>query len=120
MEKILSKVVTVGVPYGVLQFVRKASGHKGGASFTTGLSSLGGRWGMNGGIFALGLVGVTAGYITEQTTYALLNGVVKQLCVEGESQEEVFAKIDKYPVSKELKLKLKETVRQYNSLSIEQ
>lgn len=120
MEKILSKVAAVGVPYGVFQFVRKASGHKGAASFTTGLSSLGGRWGMKGGIVTLSLVGVAVGYIAEQAPYALLNSVVKQLCIEGESQEEIFDKIEKYPVSKDLKLKLKETVRKYNSLSVEE
>ena len=75
---------------------------------------------MKGGIIALGIIGTTAGYITEQTVSLILNSVVKQLCTEGETQEEIFAKIEKYPVSKELKLKLKETVRQYNIQSIEQ
>lgn len=120
MEKILSKIAALGVSCGVFQLACKASGHKGSAAFTTGLSSLGKSWGMKGGLVALGIIGLTADVITEQAIDAILNVVVKQLCVEGESQEEIFAKIEKYPVSNELKLKLKETVRQYNSLSIEQ
>lgn len=120
MEKVLSKFAAVSIPFSVFELARKASGHKGGPSYTTALSSFGGPLGMKGGIIALGIIGTAASFVTEQTVSTILNSVVKQLCIEGETQEEIFAKIEKYPVSKELKLKLKETVRQYNVRSIEQ
>lgn len=119
MEKILSKLAAVGIPFGVVQLSCKASGHKGGAALTTGLSSLGKSFGMKGGIVALLTIGASVDFLTERSIGAILNGVVKQLCIEGESQDEIYAKIQKYPVSNELKLKLKETVRQYNALSTE-
>ncbi len=117
MEKFMSKIAAVSVQFGAFQLARKASGHKGAPSYTTALSSFGGRFGMSGGIVVLGLVGTATDFVTEKSTAAILNRVVKQLCIEGESQEEIFAKIDKYPVSKDLKLKLKDTVCQYSSYS---
>jgi hypothetical protein len=120
MEKILSTAATITIPFGAFQLARKASGHNGGPSYTTALSSFGGPFGMKGGIVTLMVIGKAAGFITEKSIEVILNSVVKQLCSEGESQEEIFAKIDKYPVSRDLKLKLKDTVQQYNFCSIEQ
>ena len=75
---------------------------------------------MKGGLVTLGLVSIATDLVFEQAIDLILKGVVKQLCREGESQEEIFSKIDEYPVSVELKLKLKEVVRQYSFCSIKQ
>lgn len=120
MEKVFSKVVALCVPYNMLQIACKASGHKGGAALTSGLSPLGRSFGMMGGCVTLGIVGIATDVLTEKIIDMILIGVVKQLCSEGESQEEIFFKIDKYPVSNELKLKLKEAVRQYNLTAIQE
>lgn len=119
MEKILSTAATITIPFGAFQLARKASGHNGGPSYTTALSSFGGPFGMKGGIVTLMIIGKAAGFITEKSIEVILNSVVKQLCSEGESQEDIFAKIDKYPVSRDLKLKLKDTAQQYNLCSTE-
>jgi len=68
----------------------------------------------------LGAIGLVTEFIVEKTIGTILNNTVKQLCFEGESQEKIFSVIDKYPVSKELKLELKETVRQYSFLAIQE
>ena len=118
MEKILSYLAMAGIPFSAFQIARKASGYAGASSYTTGLSTFGGPYGMNGGVMSLLLMSIASGQLTEQAVSTIFTMVIKELCDEGESQEELFAKIDKYPVSKGLKLKLKETVRQYNALSI--
>ena len=120
MEKIISKVAAIGVAGSIFQIACKASKHTGCAAFTSGLGSLGGTFGMKGGLVTLGLVGIATDLVFEQAIDLILKGIVKQLCREGESQEEIFSKIDEYPVSVELKLKLKEVVRQYSFCSIKQ
>ena len=120
MEKFFSKVAAFGVTSGVFQIACKASKHHGCAAFTSGLKSLGGPLGMKGGLMTLGLVGIATEAISEQTVDLILKGVVKQLCREGESQEEIFSKIDEYHVSSELKDKLKNVVRQNSCCSIMQ
>lgn len=120
MEKILSKVAAVSVTGSVFQIACKGSKHTGCAAFTSGLSSLGGAFGMKGGLVTLGLVGIATDLVFEQAIDLILKGVVKQLYREGESLEEICSKIDEYPVSIELKLKLKETVSQYSSCTIKQ
>lgn len=117
MEKIISKISAVVIPCIALNLSCKASEHKGGAAITTALSSLGGSGGMKGGLAVLSAVGVLSGIATEYVVDKIFIRTVRQLCIEGESQEKIFAKIERYPVSKELKLRLKETVRQYNELS---
>lgn len=117
MEKIFSKAAAIAIPYSILGIACKASGHNGGAALTSGFRSLGGTFGMKGGLVTLGTIGLAAEFVTEKTIGIVLNNAVKNLCFEGESQETIFSKIDKYPISKELKLKLKETVRQYSVLS---
>lgn len=118
MEKIVSKFAAIGVTGSVFELACKASKHTGCAAFTSGLGSLGGTRGMKGGLATLGLLYITTDLFFEQVIDFTLKGVVKQLCREGESQEEIFSKIDEYPVSTEKKLKLKEVVRQYCFYSI--
>ena len=92
MEKIFSKAAAIAIPYSILGIACKASGHNGGAALTSGFRSLGGTFGMKGGLVTLGTIGLAAEFVTEKTIGIVLNNAVKNLCFEGESQETIFSK----------------------------
>lgn len=113
MEKVISKVAALGVPGLILVTAIGATGLAGGAALTTALAALG-PGGMIGGIALLGVTGLVSQGITEFGFDAIFTGVVKELCLRGESKETILAKIKKYPVSKSLKLKLAERLERYS------
>lgn len=110
MDKIVSKIAALGVPGLVFLFAVGATGLAGAASITTALAALG-PGGMIGGIATLGIMGLISEAIAEYGFDAIFKAVVIELYKRGEDSESLFIKIDKYPVSKGLKLKLKEKIK---------
>ena len=109
MDKIIGKIAALGVPGLVLLTAIGASGLFGGAAITASLAALG-PGGMIGGIITLGLIGLISEAIAEYGFDAIFNAVVKELYKRGESKESILNKIEKYPVSKGLKRKLRESI----------
>ncbi len=109
MEKIVSKVAALGVPGLILLVAMGATGLAGAASLTAALSALG-PGGMIGGIAVLGVAGLVAQGLTEFGFDAIFTAVVKELYQRGETKESILAKVEKYPVSKSLKRKLREEI----------
>lgn len=112
MEKIISKIAALGIPGLILVTAIGATGLSGAAALTAALAALG-PGGMIGGIALLGVAGLAAQGITEYGFDAIFSAVVKELYLRGESKETILKKIDKYPVSKSLKRKLKENLEKY-------
>ncbi|MFC1604405.1 hypothetical protein ACFL5F_05185 [Planctomycetota bacterium] len=56
LDKVVTKIVALGVPGLVLLVAMAASGWAGGAAIVTALAILGGPLGMLGGIFVLGVL----------------------------------------------------------------
>ena len=111
MDKVASKIAALGVPGLVLMVAISATGLYGGAAITTALAALG-PFGILGGIATLGVVGLASEAISEFGFSAVFSGVVKQLYKQGESKGSIQEKIQKYPISKSLKLKLYESLEQ--------
>lgn len=107
MEKIASKIAGFGVPGLVLVVAISATGYAGGAAVTTALVTIG-PGGMLAGIATLGVIGLLSESITEFGVDAIFMAVVKELYKRGETKASILRKIEKYPVSKSLKRKLKE------------
>lgn len=107
MEKVISKVAALGVPGLMLVVAMAATGLTGAAAITAALAALG-PGGMIGGIAFLGVAGLLAQGLTEFGFNAIFTGVVKELYKKGETKCSILNKIEKYPVSKSLKRKLKE------------
>lgn len=110
MDKIVSKIAALGVPGLVFLFAVGATGLAGAASITAALAALG-PGGMIGGIATLGIMGLISEAIAEYGFDAIFKAVVIELYKRGEDLDSLFIKIDKYPVSKGLKLKLKEKIK---------
>lgn len=93
-----------------------ATGLTGGAAITTALAAFG-PGGMIGGIISLGVIAFLSDAITEFGFNQIFSAVVKELYKRGETKETGLVKIDKYPVSKSLKRKLKELIEKEENSS---
>lgn len=104
MDKLIDKIVALGVPGLVLLVAISTSGVYGGAAIVAALATLGGPFGMIGGIALLGLLILISKGLTLYGFEAIFKGVVQKLKDNGMSIEEIKVKIRKYPISKSLKL----------------
>lgn len=113
MDKIVSKIAALGIPGLFLVTAIGATGLAGGAAITTALAALG-PGGMIGGIVTLGVIGLLSEGIAQYGVETIFSSVVKELYKKGESKESILVKINKYPVSKDLKRKLTEYMDNVN------
>lgn len=111
MDKIVSKIVALGVPGLVLLLAIGATGYVGAAAITAALCAIG-PFGMIGGIATLGLIGLISQAISEYGFEKIFVQVVKELVKKGETKESILLKINSYKISKSLKLKLKEILEE--------
>ncbi len=111
MDKIVSKVAALGVPGLILILAISATGLAGGAAITAALAALG-PGGMVGGIATLGVIGLISEGIAKYGVDAIFSAVVKELYKRGETKESILNKIQRYPVSKDLKRKLTELIEE--------
>ena len=116
MDKIVSRIAALGVPGLILIIAIGATGLSGAAAITAALAALG-PGGILGGIATLGVIGIISEAITEYGLDAIFNAVVKELYKRGEDQDSILEKIEKYPVSNELKRKLRESLKRASNIS---
>lgn len=109
MEKAISKIAGFGVPGLILLTAISATGLTGGAAITTALCSIGPA-GMLGGVDTLVATALIIETISKFGIDAIYSGVVTELYKKGDTKESIIAKINKYPVSKDLKRKLIENI----------
>ncbi len=105
MDKIISNIAALGVPSLILIIAIEATGLTGAAAITTALASLG-PMGMVSGVGVLIISCLISKAVSEYGCDAIFRGVVRQLCKQGETPATIAKKIEKYPVSQTLKLKL--------------
>jgi hypothetical protein len=113
MDKIISKIVGLGVPGLILLVVISTSGLAGGAAIVAALAFLGGPLGMLGGIGLLGLLVLISKGLSEYGFEAIFKGVIMKMKEEGKTKEDIISKIRSYPISKQLKLSLLDYINQY-------
>ena len=118
MDKVIETIAALGVPGLVLVVAMSATGFAGAAAITTALAALG-PGGMLGGIVLLGAMGLISTAIAKYGFQAIFKGVLNRLMEQGMSKADIIKKIDSYPISKELKLKLKEYILNPATLSDE-
>ena len=109
MDKVVSKVAALGVPGLMLVTAMSATGFAGAAALTTALVALG-PGGMIGGVVFLGIAGLLSDSLAKYGVDAIFSAVVTELYNMGEAKESILQKVDNYPVSKDLKRKLREKI----------
>jgi hypothetical protein len=106
MDKVVDKIAALGVPGIVLLVAMGATGWAGAAAVTAALAALGGPLGMLGGIALLGVMALVSKGIATYGFEKVFIATVNRLREKGTSKDEIKTKIQGYPISRELKLKI--------------
>ncbi len=107
MDKLVDNIVGLGVPGLVLLIAMSATGWIGAAALTTALAALGGPLGMLGGIAVLGILALISRGIANYGFEAIYNKVLQRLKEkQGLTEDTLIEKINNYPISNSMKLKL--------------
>lgn len=107
MDEIIRKLSGVGFPAVILLIAMASTGFTGAAAITAALAMLG-PGGMIGGIIFLGIIGLASDGLTKYGLEALLKGIYQERYSQGESLNKLCQEIDILPITKELKLVLKD------------
>ncbi len=107
MDQLIDKIAALGVPGLVLVVAMGVTGWAGAAALTTALAMLGGPFGMLGGIAVLGLLGLISKGLSDYGFEATVDELRKQ----GKSKADIDREVDSYPISRDLKLKIKDYLR---------
>ncbi len=113
LEEIGAKIAALGVPGLVLVITIAATGYAGGAAIMAALAAIG-PGGALAGIATLGIIGLISQGIVQYGVEAILDSVIKELYVRGETKESIRTKIESYWVSKGLKAKLYERLDSFS------
>jgi hypothetical protein len=108
MDKIVDKIVALGVPGLVLLVAIGTTGLAGGAAVVAALALLGGPLGMLGGLALLGLMVLISNAVAKYGFRRIFESVVKGLQSKGTSRGEILSKINGYPISEDLKRQLRD------------
>jgi len=111
LVKLIENLVGLGIPGLILLVAISTSGFAGAAAITVALSTIGFGFGMIAGIGVLGFSLIISRAISKYGFEKIYSGTIKGLLDKGESKETILLKIKKYPISKELKLKLEELLK---------
>lgn len=110
IDEVVERIGGLGVPGLVLLVAMSSTGLFGGAAIVTGLATLGGPFGMIGGIGTVVLSGFIAAAISKYGFENIFRRVIKKLREQGLTKEEILQKINGYPIAKALKLKLRDYI----------
>jgi len=108
MDKLVDKIAALGVPGLILVVAMAFTGWAGAAAITTALAFLGGPLGMLGGIAVLGLLSLISKGLADYGFESIFKAVVEKLREDGKSHADIEREVDSYPISRELKLKIKD------------
>jgi hypothetical protein len=106
VDKVVQKLVALGVPGLVLAVAISMGGVAGGAAIVVALATLGGPFGMLGGIALLGLLTLIADAIASYGIEAILQAVVKGLVDKGMSPNEIRRTLRSYPITDSMRQKI--------------
>ncbi len=111
MDQLVNKIAALGVPGLVLVVVMAVTGWAGAAALTAALAALGGPFGMLGGIAALGILGLISKGLSDYGFEATFKATVDELGRKGKSKVDIEREVESYPISRDLKLKIKDYLR---------
>jgi hypothetical protein len=110
MDKVVQKLVALGVPGLVLLVVVATSGVAGGAAIVAALALLGGPFGMLGGLGVLVTMGLVGDAVASYGLEKIFAAVVAGLKEAGHSKAEIRRTIRGYPLTAGLKKKVLENL----------
>ena len=114
LDKVVGTIVGLGVPGLILlMMIGGAGGAAAGAAAITAALAAFGPGGMMGGLITLPIAVIVLKGVSEYGVEKILVQVLKEMKSKGYTKNELLNKIDNYPVSKKLKLTLKEKIEEF-------
>ncbi|MBW4470773.1 MAG: hypothetical protein KME45_10275 [Stenomitos rutilans HA7619-LM2] len=110
MDEVFRKVAAFGLPGVLLVITMAATGLFGAAAITAALATLGGPFGMLGGIGLLGITGLITDALVRYGLDGFLIGVYIERLKKGEPKQKLCKEIGDLPTSGDLKRKLREAI----------
>jgi hypothetical protein len=110
-NKVVDTIAGLGVPGFVLLITMAICGWSDAAALTTALATLGAPPGMLGDMPLLGVLTLISWAISEYGFEKVAVAVAKELQRNGRKQEDVLREIQGYPISRDMKLKIREAVK---------
>jgi len=110
LDEVIKKVVALGVPGLVLVVVMGTTGYAGAAAITLALATLGGPFGMLGGLFVLSVLTLIANAVAQYGIDIVARRVIDGLREKGLSNDQIWKQIRNIPsiiLSKRYKRKCK-------------
>jgi hypothetical protein len=95
---LISSIAGLGVPGLVLLAAMSVTGFAGAAAITTALASLGGPFGMLGGIALLGTLALISRGLASYGFDAIFDAVLEELRKQGKSADDISAEVSSYPL----------------------
>ncbi len=111
IDKAVETIAGIGVPALVLFIAVHMSAYTGGAAIISALVAIG-LGGMIGGVLSLVALAIISAAIAKYGFNELYQKIIQKFKEQGITTEEILSKIESYPISKEMKLKLKEWVNE--------
>lgn len=112
MDEFVERLAGIGIPALVFLVIMSTTGLVGAAAVTATLSLLG-PGGMIGGIITLTVIGAGASVITKYGYSAIICETCKKIMQKNNlTEEQMCEKIEKYPITKALKEKIKAKIRE--------
>lgn len=111
VDTVVSKLVAIGIPGLVILGIAATTGLAGGAATIMALSTLGGPFGIMGGVAAVALLALVVNALAGETFEYIGIKVVQGLKKNGRTNEEITRTIDDYPISDDLKTKIKSLIK---------
>lgn len=112
LDKIVSRIVALGIPGLVLLAAVASSGFAGGAAIVAALAFLGGPLGMMGGMLALGVLLLISHALAEYGFQTIFSRVLRGLQNQGQTKVQILNTVESYPISNDLKRKLRDYIEE--------
>ncbi len=110
VDTVVSKLVAIGIPGLIILAIAATSSLAGGAATIMALSTLGGPFGIMGGIAAVALLALVVNALAGETFEYIGKKVVQGLKEKGYTNKEIIKEIEGYPISDDLKAKIKSLI----------
>lgn len=96
MDKIVQKLAALGIPGLVVLGIAATTGLAGGAAILVALSTMGGPFGLLGGIAAVALLALTIDAVASYGFETIAVALVNQLVANGTSRDEIRRSVRGY------------------------
>ena len=111
MDEFVERLAGIGIPALVFLIVMSTTGLAGAAAITSALALLG-PGGMVGGVITLIVIGAGSSIITKYGYSAIITATCKKIMVkDNPTKDQMCEKIDKYPITRGLKEKVKSAIK---------